>query len=59
MHRLGGSRVANSYPADFFQWWWRQIITIDDYPYVGIDFHEDLDMPLPPRVAYDDIGKES
>ena len=35
MHRLGGGRVANPYPADFFPWWWRQIITIDDYPYEG------------------------
>ena len=59
MHRLGGARVANPYPTQFFPWWWRQIITIDDYPYAGIYFHGDLDMPLPPGAAYGDIGNES
>ena len=59
MHRLGGGRVANPYPAEFFPWWRRQLIFIDDYPYAGIDFHGDLDMPLPPGAAYGDIGNES
>ena len=59
MRRLGGGRLANPYPMDFFPWWWWQIIAIDDYPYAGIDFRGDLDMPLPPGAAYDDIGNES
>ena len=59
MRRLGGGRVANPYRADFFPWWQRQIITIDDYPYAGIDFHGDPDMPLPPAESYGDIGNES
>ena len=59
MHRLGGGRVANPYLEDFFPWWKRQIIAIDDYPYVAIDFHGDPDIPLPPGVAYGDIGNES
>ena len=59
MCRLGGGRVANPYPAEFFPWWWRQLITIDDYPYAGIEFCGDPGMPLPPGVAYGDIGKES
>ena len=59
MRRLGGGRVANPYPADFFPWWRQKIISIDDYPYVGIDFWGDLDMPLPPGVAYGNIGNES
>ena len=59
MRRLGGGRVANPYPADFFPWWRRQIVAIDDYPYVGIDFYGDPDMPLPPGVAYGDIGNKS
>ena len=36
--RLGGGRVSNPYPAEFFLWWRRQIVAIDDYPYAGIDF---------------------
>ena len=59
MRRLGGGRVANPYPTDFFPWWQRQIIAIDDYPYAGIDFQGDTDMPLPPGAAYGDIGNES
>ena len=59
MRILGGGRVSNPYPADFFPWWQRQIVAIDDYPYAGIDFRGDPDMPLPPRSAYDDIGNES
>ena len=59
MRRLGGGRVANPYPADFFPWWRRQIVAIDDYPYAGIDFQGDPDMPLPPGSAYGDIGNES
>ena len=59
MHRLGGGRVANPYPANLFPWWRRQIIAIDDYPYAGIDFRRDLGMPLPPRAEYGDIGNES
>ena len=59
MHRLGGGRVANPYLADFFPWWRRQIVSIDDYPYAGIYFQGDSDMPLPPRSTYGDIGNES
>ena len=59
MRRLGRGRVSNPYPADFFPWWQRQIIAIDGYPYAGIDFCGDADMPLPPGVAYGDIGNES
>ena len=59
MRRLGGGRVANPYPIDLFPWWWRQIIAIDDYPYAGIDFRGDPDMPLPPGATYGDIGNES
>ena len=59
MRRLGGGRVANPYPADFFSWWRRQIVTIDDYPYAGVEFCGDPDMPLPLGAAYADIGKES
>ena len=60
MCRLEGGRVAyNPYPVEFFPWRWRQIVAIEDYPYAGIDFHRDPNMPLPPRVAYGDIGNES
>ena len=59
MCRLGRGRVANPYTVDFFPWWQRQIISIDDYPYVGIDFQGDPDMPLPPGTSYGDISNKS
>ena len=59
MRRLGGGRVSDPYPADFFPWWKRLIISIDDYPYAGIYFRGDPDMPLLPGEAYGDIGNES
>ena len=51
--------MSNPYLTDLFPWWQRQIIAIDDYPYAGIDFWGDLNMPLPPGEAYGDIGNES
>jgi hypothetical protein len=57
MRRQGGCRVATPYNDDFFLWWWRQIIALDEYPYARIDFRGDLDMPLPPGNAYGAIGK--
>jgi hypothetical protein len=32
------------------------VISLDDYPYLGIDFKGDIDMLLPPGSAYRDIG---
>ena len=51
--------MFNPYLAEFFPWWRQQIVAIDDYPYAGIDFRGDPDMPLPPGSAYDDISNES
>ena len=59
MRRMGGGRVANPYPADFFPWWRRQSVAIDDYPYGGIYFWGDPDMSLPPGLAYGEIGTKS
>jgi hypothetical protein len=50
MRWLGRGRVPTPYNDEFFFWWHRQVITLDDYPYAGIDFRGDLDMPLPPGL---------
>ena len=59
MCRLGGGRVAKPYPIDFFPWWRRQLIAIDEYPYAWIKIYGDPNMPLPPGADYGDIGNES
>jgi hypothetical protein len=56
MRQQGGGRVSTPYNDDFFYWWRRHIISLDDYPYAGIEFRGDPDMPLPPGNAYRDIG---
>ena len=58
MRKLGGGRVSNPYPANFFPWWRRHTVAIDDYPYAGIDFWGDPDMPLLLGTTYGDIGNE-
>jgi hypothetical protein len=58
MRRLGGGRVPTPYNDEFFFWWCRQVIAIEDYAYVRIDYRGDLDIPLPPGSAYGDIGKK-
>jgi len=57
MRRQGGGRVSTPYNDDFFFCWRRKIIALDGYPYVGIDFIGDPDMPLPLGAAYGSIGK--
>ena len=57
MRRLGEGREPTPFPPEFFHWQRKHIIAIFDYPYVGIDFHGDWDMPLPLGSAYGDIGK--
>jgi len=58
MRRLGGGRVLTPYNDESFFWWRRHVISIDDYPYAGIDYRGDLDVPFPPGSTYDDIGKK-
>ena len=56
IRRLGGGQVFNPYLEDFFLWLHRKITAINDYPYEGIDFLRDPDMPIPPGSSYEDIG---
>jgi hypothetical protein len=48
--------VPTPYNEDFFYWCQRQVIALDDYPYAGIDFRGDPNMPLPLGTTYGDIG---
>jgi hypothetical protein len=56
MRRLGSGRVPTPYNNEFFFWWRQQVIALDDYPYVWIDFRGDPYIPLPPGSAYGDTG---
>lgn len=45
--RLGNEPSAFRFTADFFAWWRRQIVMIEDYPYAGVDFRGSADLVLP------------
>ena len=45
------------FSTTFFSWFWRQIVTIDDYAYAGVDFRGDPDLVLPEGAQSGAIGK--
>jgi hypothetical protein len=56
MRWQGGGRFPTPYSDDFCYWWRQHVISLIDYPYVGINFRGDPDMPLPPGTTYGDSG---
>jgi hypothetical protein len=42
----------------FFDWLRTQMLMVDDYAYVGLDFHGDPDLALPEGSQWGDIGKK-
>lgn len=58
MKRLGESEVPRTtWDDEFFQWWGEQVISVEDDPYVGMDFRVDPNLVLPPGSAWGAIGK--
>jgi hypothetical protein len=46
------------YNDSFFDWLWPQMLMVDDYAYVGLDFRGDLDLALPKDAHWGDLGKK-
>jgi hypothetical protein len=55
--RHGGGRTNESFDDDFFTWLSQQIPVIEDYPYAGIDFSRDPEIPVPPGEERGEMGK--
>jgi hypothetical protein len=55
--RQSGGRTVEAFNDDFFARLSRQIPMIEDYPYAGIDFSRDPEMPVPPGEEQGEIGK--
>jgi hypothetical protein len=53
----GAGRVQDAFDDKYFDSWAHQIPVIEDYPYAGINFLRDLDMPMPPGEERGEIGK--
>jgi hypothetical protein len=50
--------VPTPYNDEFFFWWSQQVMALEDYPYEGIDFRGDPNIPLPPGSSYGDIDMQ-
>jgi hypothetical protein len=46
------------YDDRFFDWLQGQVLMIEDYVYVGLDFRGDPDLSLPEDAQWGDIGKK-
>jgi hypothetical protein len=56
MLRQGGARTIEAFKDAFFDWCSRQILVIEDYPYGGINFSRDPDMPVPHEEEQGEMG---
>jgi hypothetical protein len=54
--RLGNEPSAFRFTVDFFAWWRRQLVVIEDFPYVGVDFRGSADLVLPEGIQWDASG---
>ena len=58
MKKLGRSEVTwTNWDDEFFLWWGEQVISVEDYPYVGMNFKADPYLVLPPGATWEVIGK--
>jgi hypothetical protein len=46
------------YDDIFFDWLQNQMLMVDDYAYVGLDFQGDLDLALLEDAQWGDLGKK-
>ena len=49
-------RPTSSWGVYFREWLDQQVIFVEDWPYAGMDFRNDPDMPLPAGEQWDDGG---
>jgi hypothetical protein len=54
--RLGNEPSAFRFTTDFFAWWRRQLVAIEDFPYAGVDFRGSVDLLLPEGIQWDALG---
>ena len=47
----GGGRVGHLFIEELLEQWRKLPLIIEEYPYVGMDYHGDPDMPRAPGQA--------
>ena len=55
----GGSGAKVKYGSTFFHWLDDQLLMVEDNVYVGNDFKEDPNIPLPVGFQWGNIGKKN
>ena len=53
---LGGVPQINAYEPGFFTLLDEQFLVVNDYPYSGMSFWDDFDLPLPEEEEWSDAG---
>ena len=48
--------MQSVYDDDFYFWWERQLPTLEQFSYAGMDFHGDLELVLAPGGAWGALG---
>jgi hypothetical protein len=48
--RLGNDLSDFRFNADFFAWWRRQLVVIQDFPYAGVYFRGNVHLILPEGI---------
>ena len=49
----GGGLVGRFFTHNLLAQWMQLLVLIEDYPYVGMDYKGDDEMPRPPGQAWD------
>jgi hypothetical protein len=57
MTQHGGNHIFR-YNNVLFEWLRTPMLMVDDYAYVGLEFHGDPNLPLPEGSQWGDIGKK-
>ena len=55
----GGGRPIVTYSSVFFHWICFQLLMVEDYTYVRVEFNDDLDLPFPKGDQWDDGGRKN
>jgi hypothetical protein len=54
--RLGNEPSTFRFTVDFFTWWKRQLVVIEDFPYARVDFGGSANLVLPEGIQWDALG---
>ena len=56
MIREGGGRVGHFFTKELLEQWRQLPVVIEEYPYAGMNYHGDPEMPRPTGQAWGPAG---